>query len=167
VCLNHCLQSSTVQCLHQYYDIIDFCIKICLTFTLSQPLWHVGVLTYGTNISHINGNGILVLMHSGIVNGYQLICDGHTMLESHRGTAAFFYFTLYRPFPLFLFMCLSHWQSLFLFLGASLLCVNNLKRTVNLILWFPDRTSVCTHPWGGHLYNFIVLKASLNLTKLN
>ena len=29
-------------------------------------------------------------MHSGIVNGYQLLCDAHTVLEPHRGTAAFF-----------------------------------------------------------------------------
>jgi len=27
-------------------------------------------------------------MHSGIVNGYQLLCDAHTVLEPHRGTAA-------------------------------------------------------------------------------
>ena len=31
----------------------------------------------------------LVLMHSAIVNGYQLLCDPHTMLELHRGTTAF------------------------------------------------------------------------------
>ena len=60
---------------------------------------------------------------------------------------------------------LWHKQTLFLFLGASIVCVNNLKRTADLVLWFPDRTSVCTHPWL--LYNLIVLKASLNPTKLN
>ena len=32
----------------------------------------------------------LVLMHSAIVNGYQLLCDPHTMLEPHRATAALF-----------------------------------------------------------------------------
>ena len=61
-------------------------------------------LTYGTNISHIRGNGTLVLIHSGIVNGYQLLCDAHAVLEPHL-------FTPYRPFQLFLFMCLSLWQS--------------------------------------------------------
>ena len=65
-------------------------------------------------------------MHSGIVNGYQLMCDAHTVLEPHRGTAAFFYFTRYRPFPFLLFMCLSLLTVLFLFLGASIVCVNNL-----------------------------------------
>ena len=61
---------------------------------------------YGMDI-HIKGYITLVLMHSGIVNGYQLLCDAHTVLEPHRGTAAFSFFAHYRPFPLFLFMCLS------------------------------------------------------------
>ena len=57
-------------------------------------------------VNHIKGKGniTLVLMHSSIVNEYQLPCDAHTVLEPHRGTAAFFYVTHYRPFPLFLFM---------------------------------------------------------------
>ena len=59
------------------------------------------------------GQQYFVLMYSGIVNGYQLLCDVHTVLKPHRGTAAFFYFACYRPFPLFLIMCLSLWQSYF------------------------------------------------------
>ena len=59
-----------------------------------------------------------VLMHSVIVNGYQLLCDAHTVLEPNRGTAAYFFFTRYCPFPLFLFMCLS--LLTVLFLGAIL-----------------------------------------------
>ena len=43
-----------------------------------------------------------------------------------------------------------------------IVCVNNLKRTADLVLWFPDKTSVCTLPWAGRLYSLIVLKASLN-----
>ena len=69
---------------------------------------------------------LFVLMHSGIENGYQLLCIAYTVSEQHRGTAAFFYFIRYRPFPLFLFMCLSLLTVLFLFLGASIVCVNNL-----------------------------------------
>ena len=38
--------------------------------------------------------------------------------------------------------------------------------TADLVLWFPDRTSVCTHPWPGRIYNLILLKAWLNPTKL-
>ena len=112
------------------------------------PWWHVGVfLSYSTNICHIMGNRSLVLMHSGISNGYQLLCDAHAVLEPHRGTAVFF-FTHYRPFPLFLFMCLSLLTVLFLFLGASIVCVSNtIYRGQQIVLWFPDRTSVCKHPW--------------------
>ena len=55
----------------------------------------------------LRATALFVLMRNGIVNGYQLLCDAHTVLEPHRGTAAFFFFTRYRPFPLFLFMCLS------------------------------------------------------------
>ena len=76
-------------------------------------------------VNHIKGNISLVLMHSGIVNGYPLLCDAHIVLEPHRGTAAFHAFTL---------------TVLFLFLGASMVCVNKLKRTEDLILGFPDRT---------------------------
>ena len=57
---------------------------------------------------------LFLYMHSGIVNVYQLLCDAHTVLEPHRGTAAFFFFTHYRPFPFILFMCLSCCQSYFL-----------------------------------------------------
>ena len=51
-------------------------------------------INFGMNISHIKGNSTLVLVHSGIVNGHQLLCDALTLLESHRGTAAFFFFLL-------------------------------------------------------------------------
>ena len=29
-------------------------------------------------------------MHSGVVNGHQLLCDAHTVPEKHRGTADLF-----------------------------------------------------------------------------
>ena len=54
------------------------------------------------------------------VNGHQMLCDAHTVLEQHRGTAA---------------LCLSLWQSgsdiLFLCFGAFKVCVNDLKRTAD------------------------------------
>ena len=51
--------------------------------------------------------------------------DAHTVLEPHMGTVAFVFST---PFPVFyVFVTLSP------FLGASLVCVNNLKRTVDLV----------------------------------
>ena len=63
-----------------------------------------------------------VLMHSGIVNGYQLLCDANTVLEPQRGTAAFFFFTHYLPFPLFLFICVCDSDNPISFL----VCLNSL-----------------------------------------
>ena len=41
---------------------------------------------------HFKGNINLVLIHSGIVNGRQLLCNAHSVIEPHRGTAALFLF---------------------------------------------------------------------------
>ena len=67
--------------------------------------WHIGVSTYGTNSLATLIRATLLLLHSGIVN---LLWDAHTVLESHRGSAAFFYLTHCHNFPLFLFMFLSY-----------------------------------------------------------
>ena len=69
----------------------------------------------------------------------------------------------FSTFSFYVFVTLT---VLFLFLGAPIGCVNHLKRTADLVLWFPDSISVCTHPWHGRLYNLIVLKSSLNPSKL-
>ena len=102
-------------------------------------------------------------MHSGIVKEYQLLCDAHTVPEQHRGTTALFLFYSLSSLPTFSFYVFVTVTVLFLFLGASIVCVNNLERTANLSLLFPDRTSACTHPWHGRLYNLVVLKSSLTL----
>ena len=49
-------------------------------------------------------------------------------------------------------------------MGASLVCVDNLNRTADLVLWFPDKTAVCTHPW--HQNDLIVFTGPLDLSKL-
>ena len=112
----------------------DNCTHTVLTKNL-VGLWIIGLIYFKSALmacwyrqvmaraDTFRATYLFVLMHSGIVNGY-LLCDAHTMLEPHRGTAAFFFFTHYRPFPLVLFMCLS--QLTVLFLGASIVCVNNL-----------------------------------------
>ena len=64
-------------------------------------------------------------MHSGIVNGYQVLCHAHTVLEQHMGTAA-----------LFLFYLLSSFFAVF-FLCGSIVGVNNLKRTADYSLVVP------------------------------
>ena len=67
------------------------------------------------------------------------ISDAHTVLEPHRGTAIFSSFLLTIVlFHVFIFMFLSLLTVLFLFLGAFILWVNNLKWTADLILLFPD-----------------------------
>ena len=61
----------------------------------------------------------LVLMHSGIVNGYPLLCDAHTVLEPHRGTAAFFSILLTFVLFHFFFLCVCHSDNSISFLGTA------------------------------------------------
>ena len=92
------------------------------------PSWPVGVNNlWHKQFNHIKGNISLVLMHSGIVNGYQLLCDAHTVLEPHRGTAALFLFhSLLMSFSTFSFYVYVTITVLFLFLGASIVYSNNI-----------------------------------------
>ena len=82
-------------------------------------------------LATLRATQLFVFMHNGFVNEHQLLCDAHMVLEPHRGTAAF-YFTHYRPFfstfSFYVFVTLT-----VLFLGASLVCVNN-QRTADLVL---------------------------------
>ena len=71
-------------------------------------------------------------MHSGNVNGYQLLCNAHTVLELHLRELQLFSFLLSIVLFHFFFLCVYHSDSPFL--GASLVCVNNLKRTADLVL---------------------------------
>ena len=86
-------------------------------------------------------------MQSATVNGYQPLYDPQTVSKQHRGTAALFLFYSLSYFSSFSFYMFVTLTVLFLFLGASIVCVNNIKRTADLVLCFPDKTSVCTHPW--------------------
>ena len=54
---------------------------------------------------------------------------------------------------------------LFFFLVASIVCVNNnLKRTADLVLWFPD--DICLYTPLAPKEHYIVLMVPLNLTEL-
>ena len=119
---------SSLTFFHKHFD--DYFTAMLVFSTPSWPvsvikLWHKQLITlWATVIS-------LVLMHSRIVNGYQLLCDAHTVLEPHRGTAAFFFFLFYSlssfsTFSFYVFVTLT-----VLFLGASLVYVNNLRRTAD------------------------------------
>ena len=71
----------------------------------------------------------------------------------------YIYFTYYRHFLLFFsFYAFVTLTVIFLFVGASIVCLSNLKRRAGLIL--------CCDSLRGRLYNLMVLKASSNLTKL-
>ena len=50
---------------------------------------------------YIKSKSTLVLMHSGIGNGYQLVCDARTMPKK---LALLLFYSL-SSFPLFLFVC--------------------------------------------------------------
>ena len=56
----------------------------------------------------LRATSVFVIMHSGIVNGYQLLCDAHTVLEPHRGTAALFYsLSSFSTFSFYVFVTLD------------------------------------------------------------
>ena len=68
-------------------------IKANLPINEAPSLLPVGIFNlWHKQFIHIKGNITFVLMNSGTVNGYQLLCDAHTVLEPHRGTAALFLF---------------------------------------------------------------------------
>ena len=69
-------------------------------------LWH-------KQFNHIKGTALFVLMHRSIVNRYQLLCDAHTVLEPHRGTAAFSFLLTIVLIHFFCF-CVYHSDSPFL-----------------------------------------------------
>ena len=63
---------------------------------------------------------LFVLMHSGIVNGFQLLCHAHTVLEPYMGNAAFSILLaivlIHLSFYVFVTLTV-------LFMDASLVCV--------------------------------------------
>ena len=82
--------------------------------------------------TYIKGNNILILMHSCIVNGYQLPFDAHNVLEQNRCTAALFIFYSHSSFSPVSFCVFG--TVLYIFLGVSVDCVLNIKRVANLVL---------------------------------
>jgi len=125
----------------------------------SSSSWPVGVVKlWHKQLTTLRDTKFFfVLMHSGIVNGYQLLCDAHTVSEQHRGTSALF---LFYTIVLFRFFCICHSDSPISFLGTCIVWVNSLARTADLVLWFPDKTFDCTHPWFQN--DLIVFMVPLN-----
>ena len=56
--------------------------------------------------------------------------------------------------PFILFCVFINLTVLYLFWGAWIVCNNNLTSVAELVLWFPDRISVCIHP--GH-QNYLIV----------
>ena len=107
---------------------------------------------------------LFVLMHSDIVNGDQLQCDAHTMPKRHRGTEAIFLYYSLSSFSAFSFCVFVILTVLFLFLGASSVCVNNLEgsRFSLVIPW--QNICLYTPLASKSLYKCSV---PLNIMKLN
>jgi len=86
---------------------------------LSRPCGLLVSLTYGTNsLITLRAPYHLFL---DTVDGYQLLCDAHTLLESHRGTAAYFLFYSLLSFQVlfhFFFLCVCLSDSPISFLGC-------------------------------------------------
>ena len=84
---------------------------------INIPIHSCGMLvSHSTNIfSHLKGNLSIVLMHSGIVNAYQLLCDAHSVPVQHKGTTdIFLYYSLY-TFPAFILLYVCQSVTAFLF----------------------------------------------------
>ena len=106
-------------------------------------------------------------MHSNIVNGISycamlILCWNNV---GELGLYLRYSLSCISPFSFCMFMFVTL-TVLFLILSSSIVCIhNNLKRKADLVLWFPDKTSVYTYPW--HQNDLIVFIVLLNLTKLN
>ena len=81
---------------------------------------------------------------SYIVSWHQQLQYANTVLEQHKGTVAFFLHFSLSSFSALTVCVFASLTVLLLFLGASIVCVNYLMRTSDLILGFHDGTSVCT-----------------------
>ena len=90
----------------------------------------------------------LVLMHSCVINGHHLLCDAHTVLEKHRGTAATFLYYSLLSFSAISFCIMSLWHNLLFYFLGWLNCFFYIQtRKVDLVLRFPIKTFSFTDPW--------------------
>ena len=89
----------------------------------------------------------LCAMHSDIINGYYQLVDMHgpycTRTTYWNCSCSFLLYYLNIFFSFWMFITMTVF---FLSWGASK--IKNLTRTPDLLLWFPNRTSVCKHPIG-------------------
>ena len=79
--------------------------------------------------------------------------------RTRQGNCSFTSILLTIVFFRFFFLCVCHSDSSIYFLGASIVCVNNLKRTADLVI------SLTGHLFPRHQNDLILLTVLLNLTK--
>jgi len=138
---SYLLQACTKNNSLKYLWSIMFIIYTNVTFFLVRLILNTQTL------ATLRATYFFVLMHSGIV--YRLLCDAHTLLEPHRGTAAFFLFYSLLSFSTFSFYVFVTLDSHISSLGCLYILCQQSK--ADLVLWFPDKTSVCTYPWHSEL----------------
>ena len=140
-----------------FYVVLDRIYSYSRKSTFECPRLQIQVVLVAywclisSTVSHIKGKIIEnVLMHIGVINGYQLLCNAHTVSlcwNNYGGTAASYPFYSLSSFSAISFVCLSFLlMVLFPLLGASINCVLNLTREAGLFLWIPPKLGpVYTH----------------------
>ena len=97
---------------------VNIGIRIFVIFSLVffiltlLTMWHVEF--HHNTLATLRATAFFVLMHSGIVNEFQLLYDAHTVLKPHRGAAALFLFLLTIILFHFFFLRVCHSDSPFL-----------------------------------------------------
>jgi len=125
-------------------------IEKFVLLTVEKPLLFSStfdiLLSHSTN-SLVTSRATLILFSCTVVLQMGISCCAMLILcQNYIGELQLFSFSSlsissFSPFSFYVFVTLT-----VLFLGASLVCVNNLKRTADLVSWFPDRTAVCNTP---------------------
>ena len=96
----------------------SFCIQEKVFTQISRLCGLLVSVTYSMkSLATLRATSLLFLMHSGIVNRYQLLCDADIVLEPHRGTAVFS-ILLTIVLVHFFFLCFCHSDSPISFLGC-------------------------------------------------
>ena len=99
--LDHSCGILFLPCFHSTAHRMDHTIERMLVHPGLEPPKHL-LSSYSTNkFDHIKSNVKHVLIHSNIVNRYQLLCDVYTVSEQHMGTAAIFLYNLLLHFSSF------------------------------------------------------------------
>ena len=121
-----------------FTDFIVFYIKaiieIVALFLVQDPpcLWYVGVSQH-QQLATLKPTVLLFLCTVILLMGISC-CAMLILCRNNIGNCSFISILLTVVLFHFFFLCVCHSDSPVSFLGASIVCVNNLKRTADLIL---------------------------------